>query len=104
MTIRKGRKFDLPDYMHENRAATFHYRWMRRVKKSSPAVPIEKSEQQRRKTISPKNQKKNIVWTLFFIDLISYSSKVENKLRSNGIFSMKKAEHRKKNKKNDFLP
>ena len=38
--------------------------------------------------------KKKILWTFFFIDLISYSSKVKNKLRSNGIFSMKKAEHR----------
>ena len=67
--------------------------WTRQFKTLRKQGRIEKSEQQRRKTISPKNQKKNIVWTLFFRDLISYSSKVENKLRSNGIFNMKKAEH-----------
>ena len=43
MTVRKDRKFDLPDYMHENRATTFHDLWMRRVKKSSPAVHMNTS-------------------------------------------------------------
>ena len=68
--------------------------WKRQYKTLRKQGRIEKSEQQRRKTISPKNPKKHTVWTLFFRDLILNSSKVENKLRSNGIFNMKKAEHR----------
>ena len=55
---------------------------------------LRKVSSKEEKQFRQKIQKKHTVWTLLFVDLISYSSKVENKLRSNGIFSMKKAEHR----------
>ena len=64
--------------------------------------PLRKVSSKEEKQFRQKIKKKHDAWTLFFWDLILNSSKVENKLRSNGIFSMKKAEHRWK--KSDFLP
>ena len=64
------------------------------IKPSENKDALRKVSSKEEKQFCRKNPKKHTVWTLSFIDLISYSSKVENKLRSNGIFSMKKAEHR----------
>ena len=55
---------------------------------------LRKVSSKEEKQFRQKIEKKHAVWTLFFRDLILNSSKAENKLRSNGIFNMKKAEHR----------